>query len=139
MTTPERLKKRQRIIEFTTGMYFFAVSIGVGVFVWDGEQKDAKREAAAAEQRQATAAVVECITDNFTDLAAALEARGKLTQRESDAVRKVLRTAAEVNGGSDAAVTRALDEYLIEQAKISDARERNPLPPFPSGECDRAR
>lgn len=116
MTTPERLRSRQRT---ETRLVVATIILVFGSWAWSNHQ-DAKQQ--------------ECVADNFSRLSAVLQARGALSQEESDATRRVLETAATATSGEP--VAKALDEYLATQNDIKERRDHSPIPAFPTGKCD---
>lgn len=144
MTTPERLRRRQRI----EGA--FIVVIGVLLVVstlWFRHQDD--------EQRA-------CIGENFADMSAALEARGLLAERETDLNRREARAQfAESKANrvfyrdafastTEADIFEAYGDYRArleridrtraeikaERQAVNKERKDNPIPAFPRGACD---
>lgn len=115
MTTPERLRRRQLI----EGALLISIGFAMLWQTWYfNEQND--------EQQQ-------CLIDNFQALSEALDVRSALSERETAAAQRF--NTAELRVSSD-------EEYLVELQRYSDeidavrrAREENPLPPYPAGEC----
>lgn len=151
MTTPERLRRRQRRESS------FIALVGLAVLVsslWLNSQ-DAAQQREDQTQR-------ECIARNFTDLSEALNARAELAKKdarasriEAEANRLESRANNEFYRGAFAAtgtaeVLDAYGDYRVTMAQvaemrskvdrrrmhIADERERNPIPPFPVGTCD---
>jgi hypothetical protein len=148
VTTPERLRRRQRIEGTVVALLgLFTIYLG-----YTNERTDA--------------AQTECISRNFADFNATLSLRSDLAEKESNIARresyvtkKVLLIFAKAAGvlrddptkelppkqGAAlqvALVERLLDyEEVIEQLReerqqIRSEREKNPIPPFPEGRCD---
>lgn len=144
MTTPERLRRRQRI-EGT-----FLVIIGILLVVstlWFRHQDEQQRA---------------CFTTKFSELTSNLSARGALASREARAALQESRaTRLESRANSDfyrqafAAtstedVFEAYAQYRVtlatvnekrakvteKRAEIKREREANPIPDFPEGTCD---
>lgn len=124
MTTPERLRRRQR----REGFAVIVIGLGLIFQQWYfGNRAD--------DAAQANAATNECIARQFSKLSAVLSARSDLAQRESNAVADVLVTAANATNGDQ--VAAALRRYDRERRAIAKARKDNPLPKFPTGRCDK--
>jgi hypothetical protein len=116
MTTPERLRRRQRI-EGT-----FLIIIGVLMLVqalYFQHQDNVQRR---------------CIQDQFSKLAKSYTARANINERDSKAKTKVIMGVA--SAPDQATVTHALQDYVVEQQQIDKDREANPVPPFPLGRCE---
>ena len=116
MTTPERLRRRQRIegvLLVVIGLLMLLQSVLFN----------------AQDQRQR-----ECLEDNFTALSNALEVRSELVSRETEAAKRV--NLAELTASTDQEVVEELELYKTEIEEIQRIREENPVPPYPSGECN---
>lgn len=116
MTTPERLRRRQRFIELI--LVPLVILCACGSVIYSNQQSD-KQQA--------------CMADQFAKLSESLNARSNLSQRASNAVAKVLSTAANAKSGDE--VAAALREYDRETRAIAKEREEHPLPKFPTGRC----
>lgn len=118
MTTPERLRRRQRI----EGVVLILLGVLMVLQSWHVQSN-------ANDQR-------ECLQGNFTALSEALDARGGLAAREGAATEAVIRAVSAADG-DEAALDEAFDAYEREQTAIDKVRADNPLPPFPPGTCER--
>lgn len=119
MTTPERLRRRQRI----EGSLL--VLIGLLVLLqslWFNTEDRQQRR---------------CLEENFSDLSVALEARAKLTQQDTESTRRVILAASTAH--SRGKLRAALDRYVREQTAIQQERRAHPLPPYPPGTCQSKR
>ena len=130
MTTPERLRRRQR---------FESLGIAVLCLMLVGSTLYSARE----DQQQN-----KCLTDQVTKLTDSLTFRTGLTQQDAalnqsaDRIQDevILRVAeATTEAQADAAFdtfreSRAMIE--TERQNIQEEREANPVPPFPTGACD---
>jgi hypothetical protein len=114
MTTPERLRRRQR----REGVAVIVIGVLLIFQGWYFQNED-------QDQR-------DCTREQIQQLVETLEKRGGLAQRESDNTASVLLTASEATNGDE--VAEALQEYRVESAKIKAARAANPIE-FPTGEC----
>ena len=114
MTTPERFRRRQRV----EGIAVLVIGALLLVQAWYFQDQD-------KEQR-------ECIRDQVQSVVNTLTARSGLAQRESDNTARVLTAAADADEQTD--FRRVLDEYKLEQERITNAREANPIK-YPTGEC----
>jgi hypothetical protein len=135
MTTPERIRRRQRIEGGVLILLaIFTVIQGVAFSLEDRDQ-------------------TRCMEDKFRELSVALDARGDLTERETEATRRVWRVYGKAAGlaSQDASnelseeqesrlraeLVAALLNYQDEARAIQAERKENPLPPYPVGSCDR--
>lgn len=75
----------------------------------------------------------ECLHDNFAELSVALDARSKIEARQLRASQRI--NLAELRVSSNADFLRELRWYDREIHKIEEALKRNPLPPYPPGDC----
>ena len=144
MTTPERLRRRQRREEIL--LILLGVVVGLTSIYFHGQD---------VKQR-------ECISDNFSDLSASLSVRSDVAQREARAARleaEATRLESRANSDFYAAVAASLGDHpafvdaygdyraLMREVKTTRAlvdhrRERiaqdradNPIPGFPEGTC----
>lgn len=130
MTTPERLRRRQRreeILLILLGIVVGAVSIYF-------HQQD-------VDQRT-------CIASNFSSLSDALDKRGELAERESrvnaaesSATRRLIIDAFASDSRQEAFTAfrkaqRRWERVDHERARIAHQRAENPIPNFPEGTCD---
>ena len=116
MTTPERLRARQRR---ETILVVVAILLSCGTTVVS-TQRDNDRE--------------KCVARAFQDLSQVLSTRGALAERDSQNVNHVLTVAA--NATESEELRTALDDYKRERAAINQAREDSPIPKFPTGKCE---
>lgn len=135
MTTPENLRRRQRIEGVIVILLaIFTVFQAVLFNIEDRAQRD-------------------CFESKFSDLSYALDARAGLAERESRATRDVLLVYAEAAGilkddptkeltpaQQEALQVKLVKTLLTYKSEIEDIqRERrdNPVPPYPVGICDK--
>ena len=116
MTTPERFRRRQRI-EGAVLIILGLLMLGQALYF------------NAADSRQRA-----CVNDNFHELSLVLQRRADLVDRETEAARRV--NLAELAVDTEAEFLYELRRYKREIDQIQQARSRNPLPPYPVGECD---
>lgn len=123
MTTPEALRNRQmRLLRRQRIEGALLVVIGIAMLlqsVYFSGRDDRQRE---------------CLAANFRDLSAALEVRAKLTNRETEAARRV--NLAELRSKTEAEFVDELRRYERAVKAIQSEREEHPLPPYPPGRCD---
>ena len=134
MTTPERLRRRQRI-EGSALIIIALLMLGQSWY-FNAEDRDQRA----------------CIQQNFVELSRALDARADLTQRETSQNKALWLIYAEAAGlvkddptaelkpKDQARLQRELVaqllEYKREITEIEQERRENPLPPYPVGVCD---
>ena len=137
MTTPERLRRRQ-LIEGGI-LILLGVFIAVQSLYFSLEDRDQRK----------------CFEENFSKLSYALEARSRLTERETNQNKKLWLIYAKAAGivkasGKPAeealtekqkkelnnALVKQLLSYQSEIRKIEQDRRENPLPPYPVGVCE---
>lgn len=123
MTTPERLRRRQRIEG--AGLLLLGIFIAAQSWYFDNRDEDNDRRLES---------VVSCMADNFTKFSVSINARGNLSQRDSDAVAELLSTVAAAKTSEQ--VADALQKYDTKRRAIAKDRRENPLPKFPTGRCD---
>ena len=116
MTTPERLRRRQRI-EGTALILLGVFTILMSLY-FRGE-----------DARQRT-----CLTDQFHQLSETLTTRGELVSRDSRSTTRVILDVARASDKKQ--VRESLDRYIAQQARLDLQRRQNPLPPFPEGACE---
>lgn len=119
MTTPERLRRRQR--RESAGIAVLAAGLIAAVLYFEG-QDDAQRE---------------CINSYMSANSQTSALRSKLVERESQATRRFLLNATDpekVQTREQFRKVRAT--YAKAIASIDEAREANPVQPFPEGVCD---
>lgn len=117
MTTPERLRRRQRFIELV--LVPAVILLSCGTVIYNNEQNERQDE---------------CQASAFRDLSEVLTVRGELAERDSLNVNRVIATAA--NATSPEPLREAFRDYETERQAITKARDENPIPPFPTGKCD---
>lgn len=119
MTTPERLRRRQRI----EGTALLIVGILFSTFSYVNEKRDDAQE--------------HCLTDQITKLTGAIEARGEINAANSQATKTVILGVATAAGSDDyAAVGEALRQYVTDIDEVEKSRRDTAIPPFPNGKCD---
>lgn len=116
MTTPERLRRRQRIEGSL--LIFLAICMLLQAWYFHSQDNDQKS----------------CIAQQFHKSSVVQAARGKLVERDSAAKTEVIKEIAKAKTKED--VRNALDEYLVTQTKIDSDRKDHQIPPFPPGKCD---
>lgn len=134
MTTPERLRRRQRR---ETAAVLFVMLLTLGNIAYNNREE--------AKQR-------DCIVENFRDLSQALEIRADLAKRETTVSKNLWLIYAEAAGlikddptkpVPPKAAERLQRELVaglitykatIEQVEVE--RTANPVPPYPVGTCD---
>lgn len=116
MTTPERLRRRQR--RESAGLAFLALGLVVATMYFDA-QDDRQR------------ACIGAFVTNYTKTSAV---RSRVLEQESDATRRVIRDALSAQSADQIAMTRR--EYDRAIRGIDSARERNPVSALPEGICD---
>lgn len=141
MTTPERLRRRQYI----EGALL--VVIGILMLV-----QSAYFHKVDQDQREVDVEQQQCLADNFQDLSVALDARSKLTSRETSQNKALWLIYAEAAGLLKDDPTGKLSkkdqnqlqidlvhqllEYRREITDIEKDRKAHPLPPYPVGQCN---
>jgi MoxR-like ATPase len=123
VTTPERLRRRQRI---ETALVLVTIVLATLSVFWTDRQN--------AQQD-------ECVAEQITDLTDALNARSDSTGKLNDATGEVINSFVQAAQSPDdpdnrAPILRALNDYAEVQADVREARRDNPFPPFPTGKCD---
>ena len=130
MTTPERLRRRQRREE----ILLILLGVAVGLVSIYFHQRD-------VDSRQ-------CMAHNFSDLSSALSVRGDLAAKdsaaneaESAATRQLIIDAFAAKNRQEAfaAFHKAQEGWAKvdkQRAQIQKEREANPIPDFPAGTCD---
>lgn len=134
MTTPERIRRRQRIEGgVIIALAIFTVLQAIAFSLEDRNQRG-------------------CMEEKFSELSTALEARSGLATRESEATRQVWDVYGEYAGIVSDDPNReltpedrdrlqrqfvdALLNYQAEVEAIQRERKENPVPPYPVGSCD---
>lgn len=116
MTTPERLRRRQR--RESAGLALLAILLCVSVVYFRGQDE---------AQDRCLSTFVE--TQNETSAI-----RSKLVERESQATRTVITAALRADSRRD--VERAFRNYRIEIRAVDRLRDENPVRMFPGGLCN---
>lgn len=115
MTTPERLRRRQRI----EGAVLIILAICMLIQAWYFHSRD-------VGQRN-------CVANQFHQLASVQRARAELVDQDSKSTDRVITSVAQAKSKSDVQV--ALSMFLATQKKITAERETHKIPPFPPGSC----
>lgn len=115
MTTPENFRRRQRI----EAVLLIIVGIGMIVQAIYFNHEDQKQK--------------QCLADQFQRLTTSYSARARLAEKDSQATNAVIMAVATAKNRSD--YVDALQTFVGEQARISQARKDHPVPPFPAGKC----
>lgn len=134
MTTPERLRRRQRIEAF------FLILVGVLMLgqTWYFNTQDSSQR--------------ECISDKFRELSIALDVRSESNEKETRAEKEIWLTYAEAAGAlknkppqtelpeeQQNRLNKQLIDALLNYQSVVDEiqkdRKKNPLPPYPIGVC----
>jgi len=116
MTTPERLRRRQR--RESAGIALLAVLL-VAAFIYFQGQADAQKR---------------CLTNYITANSATSQIRSELVERESKATRNLLLNGTAAQSREEFQAARQAYVRAIKQ--IDKARRENPVRPFPEGVCD---
>lgn len=117
MTTPERLKRRQRI----EGVAL--ILLGVVTIAW-AVQSDSRDDSQDA-----------CVQSFIQDQADTQQIRSGLVEQESEATRKVISSA--LSAGSRAEIEEARTEYSRSLQEIDQVRRENPVAELDPDLCDR--
>lgn len=138
MTTPEKIRRRERII--IVGLVI--VLVGVIFTSWQDQRADdrAQQREQSAEARDAERErrYQLCLTEQITALTDSLTVRGRLAEADSDITRRVILTVANATATRDMrSVGAALAQYRIDAAKVKRLRAETTIPPFPTGKCDK--
>lgn len=148
MTTPERLRARQRR-EFWLIMFLSAMFLS-STYVADQRDEDRANEIIANNARddrqdlrqvQQARATQACLIDQFGLLTDALSVRSRLTEQESANFEQVVDDIASLALASGSItdprpVADALQRYKMRQAEIKKGRKETKVPPFPTGTCE---
>ena len=116
MTTPERLRRRQRIESAMIAVLAVCLVAATLYFT------------ARSDRQQAC---MRAFIDSSSDTS---EVRAKLNERESEATRRVIQTALSVQTAEELVQVRS--EYNREIARIAKARKANPVERFAADECE---
>jgi hypothetical protein len=119
VTTPERIRRRQRIE--TALVAATMVLSAVSMFVLSLED--------------------DCVTEQITDLTDALNARSDSTGRLNEATAEVINSFVQAAQRPDdpdnrTPILKALNDYAEVRADVRESRRENPFPPFPTGKCE---
>lgn len=138
MTTPEKIRRRERII--IVGL--IVVLVGVIFTSWQDQRADdrAQQREQSAEARDAERErrYQLCLTEQITALTDSLTVRGRLAEADSDITRRVILTVANATSSQNmVGVRTALAQYAIDAAEVKRLRARTTIPPFPTGKCDK--
>lgn len=116
MTTPERLRRRQR--RESAGIVLLAIGL-VGASIYFNGQDDAQRR---------------CISTYISVQSETNTIRANILERESVATRRAIRDGLSAQTRED--VDAAKRAYTRALKSIDAAREAHPVQPFPKGVCD---
>lgn len=115
MTTPERLRRRQRIESAGIAILAFAL---VAVFIYFRGQDDAQER---------------CFNNYFQAQAETAQIRSRLVEQESRATRDLLLKGTAAQTKKEFLSVR--ERYRANLRNIDEARANNPIPPFPEEVC----
>lgn len=116
MTTPERLRRRQRLESF--GIALLAVLLVAATLYFKG----------VSDAQQA------CLRNYISFSSHTSAVRARLLDEESAATRHVI--VSGLTAGSHADIERAKQQYDDAMQQIDRARAANPVQPIPKGVCD---
>lgn len=116
MTTPERLRRRQR---FETFLVAVTMALSAATIVTQSHRNDSQDK---------------CLTDSFADLTRTLTIRGQLSTDDTNNLNAIVGRISAAQSEDD--VRAAFTDYLEARKKIDNTREKTPIPPYPSGKCD---
>lgn len=135
MTTPERLRRRQRIETALVGLVM--VVVGLSQYTAAQDRKEQARIDTAQEQ---------CVAKQVTEITEALNARSESSGRLNDATADVLDSfvgaAAAKKEGTQTEeersrpIIKALERYAEVRDEVKKSRKNNPFPAFPTGKCE---
>lgn len=120
MTTPERLRRRQRREGWAL--------IFLGLMVAGSSYVDHQRDANQTDDFQ------RCITDQVTKLTSGLNVRGDLNAQDTEATNTVILSVARAKEYPE--IAAALQKFQDDQAAIAEQRRKTKVPPFPNGKCE---
>lgn len=119
MTTPERLRRRQRI----EGTALLTVGILFACATYVNEKRDDQQE--------------KCLTDQIVKITTAIDARGQINAANTQATRDVILGVANSTATKNyAGVEVALQKYVTTTERTEASRKATKIPPFPNGKCD---
>lgn len=116
MTTPERLRRRQRIEGFVLIILTLAMVVQSIYF----NSRDNKQN--------------DCIATSFANLTHSSQIRAKLVERDSKLKTSVIKKA--FDSKSQEEFSRVKTYFETEQAKIDEERRLHPVPPFTPSKCE---
>lgn len=120
MTTPEKLRRRQR----REGIALMVLGVAMTVTtIYQTHERNQQKDD-----------FQECITSVVAKLTDTLDARSNLSQGDAKATRDFLLSVPTLD--TKEKFQRALQEYIDAQAKLAKIRKENPIPPFPDGTCE---
>lgn len=117
MTTPEKLRRRQRREALFIGLLALALVSGWLYF------------------RARTDTVLDCVVQYAENQSTTSKIRARITQRESDATRAVITGARRVK--TPAQFDDLFDQYERRLGRIDRSRDRHPVPGFSIETCAR--
>lgn len=120
MTTPEKLRRRQRREGWALMLLGLAMAVST---VYQSHQREVQRE----DFQDCIVTVVGQLTDSLT-------ARSNLTEPDAKSVRVLISDLLSAKSEKD--TREAIAAYNKTQAEIARVRKSNPIPPFPDGICD---
>lgn len=123
MTTPERIRRRQRIETALVAATMVLSAVSMFVLSLENERQD------------------DCVTEQITDLTDALNARSESTGRLNEATAEVINSFVQAAQRPDdpdnrTPILKALNDYAEVRADVRESRRENPFPPFPTGKCE---
>jgi hypothetical protein len=116
MTTPERLRRRQRLESL--GIAVLAAALVLAFIYFQGRS--------SAQQK--------CVSTFITLNSKTTAVRSSLVEKESKATRRIISGALTAESRED--IIKARDRYFRALASIDKVRAENPVEPFPKGVCD---
>lgn len=116
MTTPERLRRRQRINDIG-----IALLAGLLLFAWFYFQGRADAQD-------------HCLTNYISTNSETSKVRSALVEQESKATRDIILNGTAAKSREE--FKKARDQYVSALKAIDRARDENPVQPFPKGVCD---
>jgi hypothetical protein len=123
VTTPERIRRRQRIETALVAATMVLSAVSMFVLSLENEEQD------------------DCVTEQITDLTDALNARSDSTGRLNEATAEVINSFVKAAQRPDdpdnrTPILKALNDYAEVRADVRESRRENPFPPFPTGKCE---
>lgn len=120
MTTPEKLRRRQR--REGLALLFLGLAMTVTTF-YDSNQRNQQKDD-----------FQDCITSVVSDLTSSLTARQNISEPRAKSFSDLINAASQAT--TRAEYRKALDQYNATQARLNKVLKDNPIPPFPSGTCE---